>query len=102
MHLLEALAQIPNSHATQSLTTLLTNESRNLPWGSTTVVITAVPTEHLVRALLRIKRRGRRVALILVGDSGDRVNCEGMTVYQVPATPAWDELETLELKAKGQ
>jgi hypothetical protein len=43
---------------------LLAMESRRAPWGATLVLVTAVVSETLVTEILRLRRAGRRVALV--------------------------------------
>jgi len=100
--ILEALAQIPGSFQAMPLARLLPYESRSLPWGSTVVAITAAPTENLVTSLFSLKRAGRRVALVLVGDFDDGISHNGLAVYHVPGNIDWTELEKLELTMRSQ
>ena len=96
VYILEALAQI---HASESMpiARFVSLESRNLPWGSTLVLITAVPTESLLAALLRMKRVGRQVALVIVG--GSKIpRLGGLPVYRIPDDIPWHEVETLSLQ----
>lgn len=97
-HILEALAPIQAVEAI-SISKMVANECRNLPWGSTLVVITAVPTEPLLATLFQMKRVGRKVALITIGDT-ESVSSNGLTTYRVPADVKWDEIETVKLVAK--
>jgi len=60
---MEALAAV-TSFATSSIEALLLAESPRLPWGSTLVVVTAVITDDLLDALLRLHGAGRRVVLV--------------------------------------
>ena len=65
--ILEALATIKPMETTP-IEKLVVTESRNLPWGSTMVVITAMPTESLLSVLFQMKRVGRKVVLITIGN----------------------------------
>ncbi len=98
-HILEALAQIHSSE-TMPITKLVVNESRNLPWGSTVVVVSAMPTDTLLSALLQMKRAGRQVALISVGGSEPPISHDGLTMYHVPDNVMWRELKTLSISGK--
>ncbi len=60
---MEALAAV-TSFATSSIQVLLLAESPRLPWGSTLVVVTAVITDELLDALLRLHEAGRRLVLV--------------------------------------
>ena len=97
LHILEALAQIDVSE-TMTIARLVQNESRNLAWGSTMVVISAMPTDALLSNLIKMKRSGRRVALIAVGGSEPSISKDGLTVYHIREEVAWRELETLSVK----
>lgn len=98
MHILEALANISTSIETMPMARLVPLEGRNLPWGSTLVVITAVPTEALLSSLIRMKRAGRQVTLIQVGGSLLPGRKDGLTVYKIPDEVVWRDLKTLSLE----
>jgi uncharacterized protein (DUF58 family) len=97
LHILEALAQI-DAFETMPIARLVQNESRNFAWGSTMVVITAMPSDALYSTLLNIKRGGRKVALIVVGGSEPSIIKDGLTVYYIREDIAWRELELLSIK----
>jgi uncharacterized protein (DUF58 family) len=99
-HILEALAQIHPSEVLP-VTRLVVSESRNLPWGSTVVVISAAPTEALISTLLQMQRSGRKVALISVGGAEPAPSRGGLTVYHVRGDVLWQEMETLRLEGTG-
>ncbi len=100
VHILEALAQI---HASESMpiARFVPLESRNLPWGSTLVLITAAPTEALLATLLRMKRVGRRVALVIIGGPEIPV-LDGLPVYRIADDVPWREVEKLKLQVMAQ
>ncbi len=100
VYILEALAQIHSSES-MPIARFVSLESRNLPWGSTLVLITAVPTETLLATLLRMKRAGRRVALVIVGGS-EMPNLGGLPVYRISDDVPWREVETLSLQRMMQ
>jgi uncharacterized protein (DUF58 family) len=85
--LLEALAAV-TSFATSSIDTLLMTESRNLPWGSTLVVVTAVVTDSLQATLLRLHDVGRRLVLVSLEDrpSPSFAAIPGVQTYHLPAS----------------
>jgi uncharacterized protein (DUF58 family) len=97
-NILEALAPIQPVEM-MSISRLVVNESRNLPWGSTLVVVTAIPTDELLSVLSNMKRAGRKVTLIIIGGK-ESINHNGLTTYHVPADVMWDKIETLSLLAK--
>ena len=97
-HILEALATI-NPMYTTPIAEMVVKESRNLPWGSTMVVITAAPTEPLLSALFRMKRVGRKVVLITIGND-EAISSNGITTYHVSEDIGWEKMETLRLAAR--
>ncbi len=99
MHILEALAQVHSSEA-MPIAKLVLNEGRNLPWGSTLVVISAMPTDSLFSTLIKMKKAGRRVALILVGGPEPSISTDGLTVYHIRNDVLWRELEKLCIEGK--
>ena len=100
LHILEALAQVHGSMETMPIARLVPREGRNLPWGSTLVVITAVPTDALLSTLVRMKRAGRSVALIQVGGTGLSMRKNGLNVYHIPDSVMWHDLETLPIRGE--
>jgi uncharacterized protein (DUF58 family) len=94
-HILEALAPI-QSVDTMPIANLVVSESRNLPWGSTLVVITAIPTESLLSVLFQMKRVGRKVVLITVGGK-EPISSNGIITYHVSDDIGWEKMETLSL-----
>ena len=97
---LEALAHVQGL-SFFPLEQLLNNEARSLPWGTTMVVITAIPNEAILTALSRFQRAGRRVALIMVGGETTRFSTNGFPVYHVSDQVSWRDLESLQL-SRGQ
>ena len=98
-HILEALAQL---HPTEiiPIAGLIANESRYLPWGSTMVVVSAQPTDALLSVLSQVRRSGRKVVLVTVGNSESPINTNGLTVYPVRNDILWRELETINIGRK--
>lgn len=86
--ILEALAAV-TTFATLSIEELLRRESPRLPWGATLVVVTAIVTDGLTAAILRLRDAGRRMALIsLAEESPPQLN--GVATFHLPAaTPAF-------------
>jgi uncharacterized protein (DUF58 family) len=64
---LEALAAV-TSFTTSTLESLLLAESPRLPWGATLIIVTAVVTEDLLSALVRLHDVGRRLVLVSLED----------------------------------
>ncbi len=83
-HMLEALAAI-TSFVTTPIETLLRQESVNLSWGVTLVVISGIITEELLAEMIRLRRVGRRLALISLDEKWepDASRLEGITVRKV-------------------
>jgi uncharacterized protein (DUF58 family) len=98
-YILEALAQV---HPTETvpITKLVVSEGRNFFWGSTLVVISAMPTDALLTTLLNMKRAGRKVALVKVGNAGPSISTDGLAVYHVREDIAWRELESVHVVSK--
>jgi len=84
---LEALAAV-TSFATASIESLLMTESPRLPWGSTLVVVTAIVTEDLLAALLRLHDVGRRLVLVSLEEKPSRPYSlpSRVLVYHLPAS----------------
>ena len=98
MHILEALAQIHSAFETMPMARFVARESANLPWGSTLVAITAVPTDTLLASLVKMKRAGRRVALISVGGADFTMSNNGIPIYHIADDLPWRDLESLSVK----
>ncbi len=83
-HVLEALAAI-TSFVTTPIETLMRHESANLAWGATFVVITGIITDALLAEMLRLRRVGRKLALISLDENRrvDKSEFEGIVIRQV-------------------
>jgi uncharacterized protein (DUF58 family) len=80
--ILEVLAGV-TPYATGSIERLLQDESPDLPWGATLVVVTAIVTPELCATLMRLREVGRR--LVLIGVSGTAPKPPpGVLCYHVP------------------
>jgi len=84
---LEALAAV-TSFTTSTLEALLLAESPRLPWGATLVVVTAIVTEDLLSALVRLYDEGRRVVLVSLEEEPlyPASLPSGITVHHLPAS----------------
>lgn len=82
-HILEALAAI-TSFVTTPIEALLRQESAHLSWGATFVVITGIITDSLLAEMLRLRRVGRRLALISLDENRqlDESELEGIVIRQ--------------------
>jgi uncharacterized protein (DUF58 family) len=94
--ILEALALIHPTETTQ-MARLIINESRNLPWGSTMVVVSATVTGALIETLFQMKRVGRRVVLITIGNTEPPLSSAGLTVFNVKNDIMWSDLESISI-----
>ena len=83
--ILEALAAV-TEFATSTIDVLMLRESPNLPWVATIVLVTAVVTEEIMVALLRLKEAGRRVVLISLAAEAPPGELGSILTYHVPAT----------------
>jgi uncharacterized protein (DUF58 family) len=83
-NILEALAAI-TSFITTPIETLLRQESANLAWGATLVMITSIVSEEILAEMLRLRRVGRRLALVSLDETWtpEESELEGIVVRQV-------------------
>ncbi|WP_420642351.1 DUF58 domain-containing protein [Candidatus Leptofilum sp.] len=84
-HILEALAAV-TEFATGSIEKMMLRTSPSLPWASTIVLVTAVVTEEIMVALVRLKEAGRRVVLISLADEPPPKGLGNILSYHIPAT----------------
>lgn len=87
--MLEALAAV-TEFATGAIDMMLMRESTHLSWVSTIVLVTAVVSEEILIALVRLQEAGRRVVLLALGDEpppqlhvGGRYN--SILIYHIPS-----------------
>jgi uncharacterized protein (DUF58 family) len=89
-NVLEALAAV-TEFATGAIESMLLRESPHLPWVSTIVLVSAVVTEEILIALVRLHEAGRRVVLLALGDDPPPVmktshRVEPVLIYHIPST----------------
>ena len=94
LHILEGLATVAPTESI-AIDRLVSKEGGSLPWVSALVAVTAIPTEALVTVLTNFHRAGRPVALIVIGSERPDFDVNGLTVYNVPATIAWDKVDNV-------
>ncbi len=84
---LEALAAV-TSFTTSTIEALVLAESPRLPWGATLVVVTAVVTEELLSALVRLHGVGRRLVLVSLEEEPSYPYSlpPGILVHHLPAS----------------
>ena len=97
LHILETLAQLHYIER-MPISQLIQQEARNVPWGSTLLVISAQPNDELLATLLDLKRVGRSVALIKVGGDAPDISADNLSVYHIRDDVAWDLVEQINLK----
>ncbi len=91
VRILEALAAV-TEFATGSIEILMHKESSRLPWATTLVLVTAVVTDDLLVALLRLRQAGRKITLISMTQEPPPGDLRGILTYHVPKTaPAFTE-----------
>ncbi|MAU00089.1 MAG: hypothetical protein CL608_23355 [Anaerolineaceae bacterium] len=90
-HVLEALAAV-TEFATGAIENMMLRTSPSLPWASTIVLVTAVVTEEIMVALIRLKEAGRRVVLISLADEPPPKGLGNILAYHIPASaPAFQK-----------
>jgi len=99
MRILEALAQL-HQVETIPMVRYIRQEARNLPWGSTLVLISAQPSDEILATLLDLKRVGRSVALISIGGKAPEENTGSLACYHVNDDTAWELVKSIGLKEK--
>jgi len=82
--ILESLAAV-TSFATSSIQELLRWESPRLPWGATLVVVTAIVTDELAAAILRLRDAGRRMVLISLAEEPPS-RLDGVVTCHLPSS----------------
>lgn len=94
--ILEACARVVGFEIT-AFPAFLAKEARSLPWGATLVIVSGVLTDELAATMLRFRRAGRSLALVLVGDDQARPSLPGVPVFLVRGEQEWRNLEAIEL-----
>jgi uncharacterized protein (DUF58 family) len=91
MRVLEALAAV-TEFGTAAIEKMMLRESTGLPWVSTLVLVTAIVTEEMLVALIRLKEAGRRVVLISLADEAPPKGLGNILTYHIPASaPAFQK-----------
>jgi hypothetical protein len=98
--MLEALAGV-GAFETIAIDKLVRREAAGLPWVSTLVVITAVPTASLLSTLSGLRRLGRPVALVIIGGEKPKFSLDGLPFYHVPAEVPWEKVESVSVAPVG-
>ena len=88
---LEAMAAV-TEFATGSIDVMMLRESPNLPWVATIVLVTAIVTDEIMVALLRLKEAGRRVVLLSLADEPPPLSLGNLITYHIPSSaPAFQK-----------
>jgi len=81
--ILEALAKA-SGFAVKPLENLLDSEAARLPWGATLVIVTALVSEGLLSALLRLRQAGHRLTVVAIGERAAMPEAmAGITVHRL-------------------
>ncbi len=81
--ILESLAKA-SGFAVMPLENLLDNEAARLPWGATLVIVTALVSEGLLSALLRLRQAGHRLTVVTIGERAAMPEAmAGITVHRL-------------------
>jgi len=81
--ILEALAKA-SGFAVMPLENLLDSEAARLPWGATLVIITALVSEGLLGALLRLRQAGHSLTVVAIGERAAMPEgLAGITVHRL-------------------
>jgi uncharacterized protein (DUF58 family) len=99
LRILEALAQL-HQVETIPIVTHLREEASSLPWGSTMLVVSAQPDEKLLATLLDLRRVGRSVTLVVIGNEAQEITGAHFPVYRVPDKAAVELIKEIGLKTE--
>ncbi|MDO8751545.1 MAG: DUF58 domain-containing protein [Dehalococcoidia bacterium] len=93
--ILEVMAQV---HPEDSipLASLILEQSRNLPWGTTIMVVTAIPDAATLNVLGRLRRAGWGVSLVHIGGPAGNV-AGGIPTYAVSGAVDWQHVQEVTL-----
>ena len=90
-YILEALAAV-TSFATMPIETLISRQSALAPWGATLVLVTGIVTPAMVEQLIRLRRVGRKMALVSLDQRFSAADAEpllaqGIVVHRLAHDP---------------
>ncbi len=94
-HILEVMAQV-HPEESISLADMILEQSRNLPWGTTIMAVTAIPDAATLTVLGRLRRAGWGVSLAHIGGRPGQA-AGTIPTYTVPAATDWQEIREVEL-----
>ena len=100
LRILEALAGA-GPPETLTIDRLVQREAAALPWVSTLVVVTAVPTAPLLATLSGLHRLGRPVALVIIGGEKPQFSLNGFHLYHVSAEAPVDRVQSVAVTPAG-
>ncbi len=84
LHILEALAAV-TQFATASIEKLMVQESPGVPWAATIILVTAVLTDELLTELIRLRKAGRRLAIVYLGKEPSPDGLDGIIFHHISA-----------------
>ncbi len=93
--ILEALAKV-FATPVMPIGDLLQLAARELPWGTTAVIVTAVVDVPLETSVLRLREAGHGVVMVLIGDRA-RTPSVSVPVFRVGGEVGWRALDELRL-----
>ena len=93
--ILEALAQV-HTEEVMPIARLVNQIGGTLPWTTTLLVVTAVPTPALLSSLARFRRAGRSTALVHISHEAPAFT-GGIPTYQVNDRVAWERVHAISL-----
>jgi len=95
--IIEALARM-TPFERHSFPAFLRKQMRNCAWGTTAVVVSGILTDELAATLVRLRRAGRDVTLVLVGDDEPRPVLPGIPVLLVSGEQEWRDMDAIALR----
>lgn len=87
--------------AAQRFELLLSQQARELPFGSTVVIVSAAATPPVAGAIRTLSSRGHAVVLALTGRRETRISMPGVVVRHVGPPESWRDEPALSLEAGG-
>ena len=95
--IMEALAQL-HAEEMMPIARLVQLQGKTLPWNTTLMVITAVPTPALLSTLAQFYRAGRKTALVLVGRQASAFALRGLPTFRVDDGTAWRAVQSISIQ----
>jgi uncharacterized protein (DUF58 family) len=93
--IMEMLARLQAFYYGVSIEEVMLAERTRLPMGTTVVLITARMSEAMQQALLRLRRSGHAVSVLLVGETPALPDLPGISLRRIGGEETWRRLEAL-------